>query len=91
MPMTINVGLSRKVGLPDYGSAGASCHIEFEAEHGLLDRDLDAFQERVRKAFVVCWPSSGRISMLSGLSSGRASPGRCAISARSARGGLANR
>ena len=54
MPMTINVGLNRKIGLPDYGSAGASCHIEFEAEHGLLDRDLDEFQERVRKAFVAC-------------------------------------
>ena len=54
MPLTINVGVNRKVGLRDYGSAGAACNVEFEAEHGLLDRDLDEFQERVRKAFVAC-------------------------------------
>ena len=54
MPLTINVGVNRKVGLRDYGSAGASCNVEFEAEHGLLDRDLDEFQARVQRAFVAC-------------------------------------
>jgi hypothetical protein len=54
MPMTINVGLNRKIGLPDYGSAGASCNVQFEADHGLLDRDLDEFQDRVQRAFTAC-------------------------------------
>ena len=43
MPMKLNVGVSRKVGLPDYGSVGASCNLELELESGLIERDLDAF------------------------------------------------
>jgi hypothetical protein len=54
MPMSINVGLSKKVGLPDYGSVGATCNVQFEADHNLLDRDLEAFQQRVKNAFVAC-------------------------------------
>ena len=41
MPMKLNVGVSRKVGLPDYGSVGASCNLELELDSGMLDRDLD--------------------------------------------------
>jgi hypothetical protein len=40
--------------LADYGSAGASCNIEFEADPMLLDRDLDELQDRVRHAFAAC-------------------------------------
>ena len=52
MPMKLNVGVSRKVGLPDYGSVGASCNLELELDSNLLDRDLDAFHARIRGAYV---------------------------------------
>ena len=35
MSLKLNVGVSRKVGLPDYGSVGASCNLELEIELGL--------------------------------------------------------
>jgi hypothetical protein len=54
MPLKLNVGLSKKCGLADYGSAGASCNIEFEADPMLLNRDLDELQDRVRHAFAAC-------------------------------------
>ncbi len=44
--------VSRKVGQPDYGSVGASCHLELEIDTGLLDRDLEGFHARVRSAYV---------------------------------------
>jgi hypothetical protein len=50
--MKLNVGVSRKVGLPDYGSVGASCNLELELDSGMLDKDLDAFHARVRDAYV---------------------------------------
>ncbi len=32
MALKLNVGVSRKVGLPDYGSVGASCNLELEID-----------------------------------------------------------
>ena len=54
MPITINVGLSRKVGQANYGSVGAICNVTFEADQGLLESDLDRFHEKVQDAFSAC-------------------------------------
>ena len=49
--MKLNVGVSRKIGLPGYGSAGASCQIELELASGLLVQDPEAFHDQVRRAY----------------------------------------
>ncbi len=54
MPVTISVGLSKKIGLPAYSSVGASCQIEFEAESPVLARDLKGFHQQVHTAYVAC-------------------------------------
>ena len=54
MAVTLSVGLQKKVGLPDYGSLGASCHVEFEVDRSLLDSNLDGFHQKVRAAFAAC-------------------------------------
>jgi hypothetical protein len=54
MPLTLNVGVSRKIGQPDYGSLGANCHVEVELDTALLREDLDAFHRHVRNAFLQC-------------------------------------
>jgi hypothetical protein len=52
MPLKLNVGISRKVGLPAYGSIGASCNLEVELDSRLLEQDLQGFHARVRRAYV---------------------------------------
>ncbi len=54
MPLQLHVGLQQKIGLPDYGSLGASCYVELELDGQLLDRDPDRFQQDVARAFAAC-------------------------------------
>ena len=51
MPLRLNVGVSKKLGLPAYSSIGASCNLEVELDHGLL-LDPAGFRDRVRGAFL---------------------------------------
>ncbi len=54
MPLRLNVGLQQKVGLPDFGSLGASCQVELELDSQLLDRSPDALQAEIARAFDAC-------------------------------------
>ena len=54
MPLKLNVGISKKIGLPDYGSLGTTCNVEVEVDGRLIFDDLDAFHQKVRQAYVAC-------------------------------------
>ena len=53
MGITLNLGISKKIGLPDYGSAGSSCNVEIELDASALDHP-DEFHRRVREAYAAC-------------------------------------
>ena len=53
MTHKITVGLQQKVGRPNYGSLGATCHIEL-ALSGDEARNPDAISSRIREAFTCC-------------------------------------
>lgn len=55
MPLKLNVGLSKKVGLPDYGSLGVSCHVDVELDQSLIFTDLEGFHQKVKQAYVACY------------------------------------
>ena len=50
MPMNLNVGLSRKVGEPNYGSRGATVNLELEVD-STLAAEPDRLQDRIRELF----------------------------------------
>ena len=54
MPMKLSAGISKKMGLPNYGSLGATCHVEVELDAGLLAHDLAGLHRHVRNAYVAC-------------------------------------
>lgn len=54
MPTTVSIGLSKKAGLPDYGSIGASCNVELELDGQILDGDLTRFRQHVQRAYAAC-------------------------------------
>jgi hypothetical protein len=51
--LRLNVGTNRKIGQPDYGSAGASCNLELELDTALF-RDREGLQQVVKQAFAAC-------------------------------------
>src|SRR5947209_884206 len=51
MPLRLNVGVTKKLGLPAYSSIGASCSLDLELDSGLL-HDLAGFHAQARDAFV---------------------------------------
>ena len=54
MAMKISVGLQKKVGQPNFGSLGASCHVEFEIDPSLVESNIDGFHNKVNGAFLAC-------------------------------------
>ena len=54
MPFKINVGCSRKLGLPSYGSRGASCSVETEVDGLLVGGDMQLFHDQVERIFAAC-------------------------------------
>jgi hypothetical protein len=60
MPMRIIAGLNRKLGLPGYGSAGASCAVEIELEQSALQGDPAAIQTRIAALYELCRESIAR-------------------------------
>jgi hypothetical protein len=52
MPLTLNCGLTKKIGEPNFGSRGASINVELELESALINEPAK-LQERIRQAFVI--------------------------------------
>ena len=54
MAVKLSVGLQKKLGLPGYSSIGASCHVEFEVDHSMIETNLDGFHGKVHAVFAAC-------------------------------------
>ena len=56
MPLNLNVGLSKKMGEPNYGSRGASVNLELEVDTMLVNRPAE-LQDRIRQLFLLAQDS----------------------------------
>jgi hypothetical protein len=54
MPLRINAGLTKKIGLPNYGSLGVSCHIECDLDASLSQPDCPSLMQQLRRAYQAC-------------------------------------
>ena len=62
MPMTLNVGLSKKIGQPNYGSLGCSCNVQVELPANLVFDDPETFHRQVKNAYLACSNSASATS-----------------------------
>jgi hypothetical protein len=53
MPPTVSVSVSRKLGLPSFGSVGASCAAQIELDPFVLT-EPETLRQRIHDAFDVC-------------------------------------
>ena len=77
MPLKLNVGISKKIGQPAYGSLGASCNIEVELDQSLVFDNVEAFQERVMHAYAACRQAvAEELARQQAATNGHGSPGQ---------------
>ena len=69
--LKLHAGVSKKVGLPGFSSASASCTIEAELDSSLLN-DSDGFQVVVKRAYLSCEKAvQDQIARLTGTQDGQ--------------------
>jgi hypothetical protein len=54
MALKIQLGVSKKVGLPDYGSLGASCSMEVELDQSFDPDEDGSLQQQIKQVYRAC-------------------------------------